>query len=85
MENSLKPERRITMILILILREDALIFPKQVNDEIKDITPYVAHTPLFDSLDRAEKVAHTLLQNGIVKDTDKLSFIEVNKLKDFIN
>ena len=73
------------MILIIILREDELIFLKQVNDEIKDVTPYATHTPLFDSLDRAEKVAHTLLQNGIVKGTDELSFIEINKLKEFIN
>lgn len=69
------------MIIIQILREEEYFFPKMVNDEIKGVTPYVAYTPLFESLEYAERLAHTLLQHRIIKDTDEVSFIRVDKVK----
>ena len=85
MENSLKPERRITMVVIQILREEEYFFPKMTNEEVKSVSSDITSTPLFDSADRAEEVALTLLQHKIIRDTDKVSLIKVEKVKEILN
>ena len=86
MENSLKPERRIAMMIVIqILREEEYFFPKMTNDEVKDVSSDITSTPLFDSMERAEEIALKLLQNKIIKDTGKVSLIKVEKVKEILN
>ena len=73
------------MIVIQILREEEYFFPKILKDEIKGVTPYISYTPLFESEDRAEEVALTLLQHKIIRGTDKVSLIKVEKVKEILN
>ena len=73
------------MVVIQILREEEYFFPKMINDEVKGLTPYITSTPLFDSEDRAEEVALKLLQHKIIRGTDKVSLIKVEKVREILN